>query len=245
LNIAVSMIFVLFLFFATPSNAQNWYADIVVLVHNPDVASYLKANPDQWLRLTNSLQECQSALVAYNYAVKSLQSATIGESIQAAQNDVQGRNERLDVCRTAWQGICDEIRRAALRNPPLNHSEPGPTLDDDLSVPNASPSVPRTALDTPPLATSHNLLTWPDGRILAHAEHSVKTSVVKVATNDTLKIRSGPGTRFSVIASMSAEATDIMAYDQDQVWDGDTWWCPIEWHGYRGYVGRSHLPGGK
>jgi hypothetical protein len=25
-----------------------------------------------------------------------------------------------------------------------------------------------------------------------------------------------------------------------QIWDGDTWWCPVEWKGLRGYVGRSH-----
>jgi hypothetical protein len=28
----------------------------------------------------------------------------------------------------------------------------------------------------------------------------------------------------------------------DQIWDGDTWWCPVEWRGLHGYVGRSHLP---
>jgi hypothetical protein len=54
----------------------------------------------------------------------------------------------------------------------------------------------------------------------------------------------GLGTRFAAVASIPSDATDVTAYDQDQIWDGDTWWCPIEWHGYRGYVGRSHLASG-
>jgi V8-like Glu-specific endopeptidase len=83
---------------------------------------------------------------------------------------------------------------------------------------------------------------WPDGRILTHPEHFVNTGVVKVNPNDTLKLRSGPGTRFNVVAEIPANTSDILAFDQDQVWDGDTWWCPVRWRGFRGYVGRSHLP---
>ena len=83
---------------------------------------------------------------------------------------------------------------------------------------------------------------WPDGRILTHPAHFVNTGVAKVKPNDTLKLRSGPGTRFRSVAGIPANATDLSAFDQDQVWDGDTWWCPVEWRGFRGYVGRSHLP---
>jgi hypothetical protein len=84
---------------------------------------------------------------------------------------------------------------------------------------------------------------WPDGRTLTHPDHFVTTGLVKVARNDTLKLRAGPGTGFTTVAEIPANATEISAFDQDQVWDGDTWWCPVEWEGYRGYVGRSHLPG--
>jgi len=98
------------------------------------------------------------------------------------------------------------------------------------------PSMAPKATPNPPLNA-----TWPDARILTHPEHSVNAAAVKVKPNDTLKLRAGPGTRFGSVAEIPGESTDISAFDQDQVWDGDTWWCPVEWRGFRGYVGRSHL----
>ena len=62
-----------------------------------------------------------------------------------------------------------------------------------------------------------------------------------VDPGDVLKIRSGPGTRFSVVAAIPAGASDISTFEAKQVWDGDTWWVPVQWHGFRGYVGKSHL----
>src|SRR5258708_5496857 len=83
---------------------------------------------------------------------------------------------------------------------------------------------------------------WPDGRKLLHPNQFVRTRVVNVGANDTLKLRSGPGTSFKVLAEIPADETNVTAFDHDQVWDGDSWWCPVEWKGLRGYVGRSHLP---
>jgi len=83
---------------------------------------------------------------------------------------------------------------------------------------------------------------WPDGRVIAHPESAVETYVVNVAQGDTLKLRIGLGTRFNTVAEIPADAHDILAFDDDQVWDGDTYWVPVEWHGVRGYVGRSYLP---
>jgi uncharacterized protein YraI len=77
--------------------------------------------------------------------------------------------------------------------------------------------------------------------MLTHPEHFVNTGVVNVKQNDTLKLRSGPGTRFRAVKEIPADATGISAFDQDQVWDGDTWWCPVEWKGFRGYVSRKLL----
>ena len=82
---------------------------------------------------------------------------------------------------------------------------------------------------------------WPDGMRLTHPEHFVTASVVNVARDDTLKLRAGPGTRFVALTDIPANATDLTAFDEDQVWDGDAWWCPVDWEGYRGYVGRAHL----
>ena len=52
----------------------------------------------------------------------------------------------------------------------------------------------------------------------------------------------GPGTRLNAMTETRADATDIFAFDKDGVWDGDTWWYPVEWHGFRGYVGGSCFP---
>jgi hypothetical protein len=90
-------------------------------------------------------------------------------------------------------------------------------------------------------APTANDATWPDGRILAHPEHCVNAVAVKVKPNDTLKMRGGPGTQFNAVAEIPANANDISAFDKDQVWDGDTWWWPVEWRGFRGYIGRSYL----
>ena len=123
----------------------------------------------------------------------------------------------------AASNICNESAHSLL-------IQNTPSVDEIPSLASkATPNPPPDAI-------------WPDGRILTHPAHFVNTGVVKVKPNDTLKLRSGPGTRIRSVAEIPANAADLSAFDQDQVWDGDTWWCPVEWRGFRGYVGRSHLP---
>jgi hypothetical protein len=140
-----------------------------------------------------------------------------------------------------------EIRVAPETSPSVT-PEPAPSLIPKATpnlTPQPAPSLtPEPTPSLTPKATANPTpdATWPDGRILSHSEHPINTGVVNVNPNDTLKLRRGPGTRFNAVAEVPANATDISAYDQDQVWDGDTWWCPVEWRGFRGYVGRSYLP---
>ena len=110
-----------------------------------------------------------------------------------------------------------------------------------VSAPTSTPSP--TPVPAPTAAQASVSATWPDGRILGHRDHSVSTYVVNVKTGDTLKLRSGPGTMSSILAEIPAGGTGISAFDQDRIWDGDTWWYPIEWNGFRGYVGRRFLAG--
>ena len=49
-------------------------------------------------------------------------------------------------------------------------------------------------------------------------------------------------TRFNVVAAIPADATGILAFYKDIVWDGDTWWYPVEWQDVRGYVSGNYLP---
>ena len=86
-------------------------------------------------------------------------------------------------------------------------------------------------------------VAWSDGTIiLLHPTHFVLTGVVNVEPNYALKLRAGPGTRFNVVAAIPADATGILAFDKDTVWDGGTLWYPVQWQGFRGYVSGDYLP---
>ena len=134
------------------------------------------------------------------------------------------------------ESIRDAIAKSAVvtPNPSVSAATPAPT---QIVVATPTPSV-ATSTQRPTAIGAK----WPDGRKLLHPDQFVRTRVVNVDANDTLKLRSGPGTSFRVVAEITADETNITAFNYDQVWDGDTWWCPVEWRGLRGYVGRSHLP---
>jgi Bacterial SH3 domain len=76
---------------------------------------------------------------------------------------------------------------------------------------------------------------------LIHPGHFIKAHVINVSPGDTLALRSGPGSHFEPITRIPANGTDITAFDHDNVWDGDSYWYPVVWHGLRGYVGRHYL----
>jgi hypothetical protein len=115
--------------------------------------------------------------------------------------------------------------------PNLTPPPPGPYY--------STPAPPARSMPTPPPHYKNE--KWPDGRMLIHPEHFVKAYVINVAPADKLQLRSGPGTRFDLVIKIPPNGTNIIVFDQDQVWDVDTWWCPVEWHGFRGYVGRHYL----
>jgi hypothetical protein len=57
-----------------------------------------------------------------------------------------------------------------------------------------------------------------------HPEHFVRAYVVRVRSGDTLILRSGPGTRFESVREIPRDGTSLIAFDEDRVCDGDTWW---------------------
>jgi hypothetical protein len=128
----------------------------------------------------------------------------------------------------------ESIRRALTRYP---MATPSPSV----SAATPAPSVLPMATPTPRVTGTAIDAKWPDGRKLLHPDQFVRTRVVDVSWNDTLTLRAGPGTSFKIIAKIPGTAEDITAFGQDRVWDGDTWWCPIEWNGLRGYVGQKYL----
>ena len=122
-------------------------------------------------------------------------------------------------------------------------SESIPEAITKSAIVTPAPSVSAvTPTPTPRITGTGIEAKWPDGRKILHPDQFVRTRVVNVEANDTLKLRSGPGTSFKVLAEIPADETNITAFNYDQVWDGDTYWCPVEWKGLRGYVGRSYLP---
>jgi len=125
---------------------------------------------------------------------------------------------------------------------------PVPDLTPQSSAPSYPPVEPTATpipLPTPTaratLKPDYSNTKWPDDRLLIHPEHFIKAHVINVSADDTLALRSGPGTSFEPITEMPANGSDITAFDQDKVWDGDSWWYPVVWHGFRGYVGRHYL----
>jgi hypothetical protein len=81
-----------------------------------------------------------------------------------------------------------------------------PNLD-----PNEAAKTPTTdpGLTADPSPT-HKIAVWPDGRILTHPEHFVRTCVIKVKSGDTLILRSGPGTKFESVREIPRGGTGLM-----------------------------------
>jgi Trypsin-like peptidase domain len=100
------------------------------------------------------------------------------------------------------------------------------------------PIVPYREPSAPP---DYSNAKWPDDRMLINPEDFVQTYVINVNRNDTITLRGGPGTSFPSVAGIPPDDTHIIAFDQDKIWDGDTWWYPVVWHGLLGYVGGSHI----
>jgi hypothetical protein len=102
--------------------------------------------------------------------------------------------------------------------------------------------IPLPYVSYTPEMGHRSAVAWSDGTILLYPTHFVLTGVVNVEPNYALKLRAGPGARFNVLAAIPADATGILAFDKDAVWDGYTWWYPVEWQGLRGYVSGNYLP---
>ena len=154
---------------------------------------------------------------------------------QNARQEIRGILKDVD---SGWTfSISQEQLDYFVRTGDRTYLPQPPNLD-----PNEAAKTPTTdpSLTADP-APAPKFVVWSDGRILIHPEHSVRTYVIKVKSGDTLILRSGPGTSFEAVREIPRDGRDLIAFDQDRVWDGDTWWYPIEWQGFRGYVGRSHL----
>jgi S1-C subfamily serine protease len=126
----------------------------------------------------------------------------------------EGQNLNFAISTAAIQ---DAIAKSAVvtPSPSVSAATPAPT---GIVVATATPRVTETAIQA----------KWPDGRKLLHPNQFVRTGVVDVLWNDALKLRSGPGTSFGIIAEIPGTEGNITAFGHDEIWDGDTWWCPIE-----------------
>src|SRR5258708_2269639 len=134
------------------------------------------------------------------------------------------------------ESIRDAIATSAVvsANPSISAATPART---PIVAATPTPSVAASAQRPTAIGAK-----WPDGRKLLHPDQFVRTRVVNLAANDTLKLRSGPGTSFRVLAEIPADETNITAFNYDQIWDGDTYRCPAKSRGFRAYSGRIRLP---
>jgi restriction system protein len=176
-----------------------------------------------------------AALVLILILAYSFQNRAVVDKVQAPESTMQ----TLALTPSASPTV--EIRKEPFPNTQI----PGPDSTPFSGTPYYLTPAPQTTVTPTPIPTpmlNPSGSVWPDGRIVNHLEHFVETHLINVPPNDILNLRSGPGTRFPSIAKLPADASGILVFDQDQVWDGDTWWCPVEWNGLRGYVSRRYLP---
>lgn len=222
-----------------------------------EVKGYLQAHSETRSKLREEMQEYKKLCIRrdtdqqiYNNGLQSLQGANsfaapvLRTLVDNNLNDLRQAQSSVNDEWATIEEIYNEIRQGVASEPPVNQSEAGPSLSGETPLAaNANqtpaPSAASSSGGPSPVPAVNR---WPDGKVLLHPEHYVITHVVTVTANDTLKLRAAPGTQFDVVANIPFDANNIKAFDQDQVWDGDTWWCPVEWRGYRGYVGRSKLP---
>ncbi|MBV8101041.1 MAG: restriction endonuclease, partial [Verrucomicrobia bacterium] len=141
----------------------------------------------------------------------------------------------------------NEVAKEVSQSPTLgNMTQSVRSTATPVNQVNHSPVTPQEAASNP--STIESQLTnpddtsWPDGKSLVHPEHFIVTHIINLAKKGAVKLRGGPGIRCKVLAQIPSDATHIVAFDQDQVWDGNNWWCPVEWKGIRGYISRVYLP---
>jgi hypothetical protein len=115
--------------------------------------------------------------------------------------------------------------RAAVTTPnstPLSSLDLPPSVQGPSIAPTEEPTVKRAEPVTPgsspgrgsiPNPTpDHKFSKWPDGRMLIHPEHSMRAYVINVARDDTLTLRSGPGTRFPPVKKIPPDGTGIIVF---------------------------------
>ena len=225
-------------------------ADLLNWLRRDDVQYYLNAHPDLRSELKQEYNDYRNRLSSLDYSRQSVANtqnsmATSGNALvnaglsgllQSEQQRVESDTERANEAWGVVESAVSQIRQDLINNPPANRSETGPTLPGD---------APIVASPTPALSnqsgTGDNGFQWPDGKVLKYPDQHYSSRVQKVAAGDTLKVRAAPGTKSAVITTIPAGGSNIMVFDKDRVWDGDTWWYPIEWNGQRGYVGGSHI----
>jgi V8-like Glu-specific endopeptidase len=146
---------------------------------------------------------------------------------------------RLLLSKPNSTGFCDltlrrvaELRELCLKYGPVSSQQAPPSTQP-------VPTAPDHQRPTP--TPDYGYTKWPDERLLTHPEHFVKAHVINLQPDDRLELRSGPGTTFDSVTEIPPNATDIILFDQDWVRNGDTIWCPVDWHGYLGYLARKYL----
>jgi hypothetical protein len=225
-------------------------ADVQNFLSRDDVQYFLNVHQDLKSELTQEINDYHNRLSTLDYSRQSLANtqnsiATSGNALvnaglsgvlQSEQQRVETDTERANEAWTVVESTVSQIRQGLINNPPANRSETGPTLSGD--APTVVHPMPAVSNQT---GAANNAFQWPDGKVLNYPDQHYSSTVRKVAPGDTLKIRAGPGTRFAVVATIPANGSDITVFDKDKVWDGDTWWYPVEWGGQRGYVGGSHI----
>lgn len=134
------------------------------------------------------------------------------------------RGDRVYAGMSLW--VPFDLSTAATRRPTRTPTDvPGTarTVTATLVPPTNTPAPPTATEPAPPIGPSL-------GRF----------AVVRVASNDLLNVRSGPGTAYPIVDTIPYHGLDIEVHAGAREVDG-SWWVPVEREGATGWVNSKYL----
>lgn len=112
--------------------------------------------------------------------------------------------------------------------------------DTATSVETTTTSVVREPTTVPPSTTTPDVGDLPGEPIDLYPHEGASLAVAGVDRDDTLAVRSGPGTEFEVVAELEPLAVDVVATGHNRRVD-DAIWSEVDAAGQRGWAHSAYL----
>ncbi len=136
------------------------------------------------------------------------------------------RDETVYAGTTLWLPFRPPSSPTATRRPtrtPTDASATAQAVTSSPVPPTNTPARPTATRTAPPVGPSLG-----------------QFAVVRVASNDLLNVRSGPGTAYPVVDTIPYHGLDVEVHAGAREVDG-SWWVPVEYEGVTGWVNSRYL----